>query len=217
MLLRIVPIAAPSVPNVGMKMRLKRDRERRHHHAEPQRCARIAGGAKRAAQHEENHHPDDAEEHGAEERQRLGLHRRRGVDEIEQRGRRQPPHRPENGRHAGRGQERLIHDTVHLLVIVGAGEPRHEHAHPAEHRARKDDHDQHDLPAHADGGVRRVADEVPDHRVIDDALQSGDDVLQHRGPRDLPDGWTNRAFDERTVERAGFVRGLAHGQANTLT
>src|SRR4029078_10218585 len=64
------------------------------------------------------------------------------------------------------------------------------------------DHDEDDLPAAADRGVRGVADEVPDHRVIDDALQPGDHVLEHRRPRDLPDGGCDRSFDEAEIGRA---------------
>ena len=52
--------------------------------AEDHRRARVAGGAKRDAEHEEQHHPAAEQEHDAEERQRLGVHRRRGVHEVEQ-------------------------------------------------------------------------------------------------------------------------------------
>jgi hypothetical protein len=41
---------------------------------------------------------------------------------------------------------------------------------------------------------------MTDHRVIDDALQPGDDVLQHRRPREAPDGGTNGTFDDRAIE-----------------
>ena len=45
-----------------------------------------------------------------------------------------------------------------------------------------------------------VADEVADHRVIDDALQPGDDVLQHRRPRQPPDRRPDRTLDDRAIE-----------------
>ena len=52
--------------------------------------------------------------------------------------------------------------------------------------------------------LARVADEVADHRVVDDALQAGDDVLQHRRPREAPDGGADGAFDDRAVELLGL-------------
>jgi hypothetical protein len=45
-----------------------------------------------------------------------------------------------------------------------------------------------------------VADVVPDHRVVDDALQPADDVLEHGRPGELPDRALDRAFDDRPVE-----------------
>jgi hypothetical protein len=46
-----------------------------------------------------------------------------------------------------------------------------------------------------------TAKQVADQDVIDYALQTGDDVLQHGRPRQLPDGGTDGAFDERAIER----------------
>ena len=100
-------------------------------------------------------------------------------------------------------QERLVDGAIDLLRLVRAGEARHEHAHAGEQRRDEDDDDEEDLPADADGGVAGEADVVADHRVIDDALQPADGVLQHRRPRQLPDGGRDRAFDERTIELAG--------------
>ena len=53
---------------------------------------------------------------GAQERQRLGLHGRRGVDEIEQSRRREPADDAEHHRHPRRRQERLIDDAIHLVA-----------------------------------------------------------------------------------------------------
>ena len=99
-----------------------------------------------------------------------------------------------------RGEERLVDGAVDLVVIVRAGEARDEHAHAGEQRADEDDDDEEDLPAHADRGVAGVADVVADQRVIDDALQAADGVLQHRRPGDLPDGRRDRPFDDRAIE-----------------
>ena len=85
-------------------------------------------------------------------------------------------------------------------MIVRAREACHEHAHAGEQRADEDDHDEEDLPAHTDGGVAGEADIVPDHHVIDNALQSADHVLHDRGPRQPPDRARDRPFDERTIE-----------------
>ena len=51
--------------------------------------------------------------------------------------------------------------------------------------------------------LRGVADEVADHRVVDDALQPGDDVLQHRRPRESPDRRADGTFDDRAIEFLG--------------
>ena len=178
--------------------------------AEPQRRLRIAGGAERAAQHEEHHHAEDAHEHRAQERQRLRLHLRRGVHQIAAGWRREPADRGQDDRQADRRQERLIDDAIDLVGLVRAGKPRHEHGHAGEHRADEDDDDDDDLPADADGGVGGVADEMADHRVVDDALQPGDDVLQHRRPRHPPDGGADRALDDRPVEFPEFTPGFGH-------
>jgi hypothetical protein len=79
-------------------------------------------------------------------RQRLGLHDRLGVDEHEQRRRREVPHRGQDDRQAKRRQERLVDDAVDLVRLVGAGKARHEHGHAGEERADEDDDDDDDLP-----------------------------------------------------------------------
>jgi hypothetical protein len=61
--------------------------------------------------------------------------------------------------------------------------------------------DQKNLPADTDGRIRGVAEQVADEDVIDHALQTGDDVLQHGRPRELPNGGTDGAFDEGAIER----------------
>ena len=97
-------------------------------------------------------------------------------------------------------------------MSLAPGKPRDEHAHPREQRADEDDDDEEDLPADADGGVASEADVVTDHRVIDDALQSADGVLQNRRPRDLPDGGRDRAFDDGAIERAARGAELRPGR-----
>ena len=87
---------------------------------------------------------------------------------------------------------------------------------PVKSRADEDDDDEDDLPADADGGVGGVADEVADHRVVDDALQPGDDVLQHRRPGQPPDGGTDRTLDDRPVECPGFHPGYGHRNGSVL-
>ena len=90
---------------------------------------------------------------------------------------------------------------------------------PVNERADEDDDDEDDLPADADGRVGGVADEMADHRVVDDALQPRDDVLQHRRPRQPPDGWTDGTLDNRSVEFLGCyprVRPQMLGQSGSL-
>ena len=106
---------------------------------------------------------------------------------------------------AKRGEKGLVDGLVDVVVIVGAGEPRHQHAHAGEERADEDDHDEKDLPAHADRRVAGEADVVPHHRVVDDPLQAADGVLQHRRPRDLPDRRADRSFDDRPIELAALL------------
>ena len=79
----------------------------------------------------------------------------------------------------------------------------------------EDDDDDEDLPRDADRRVACEADEVADQDVIDDALQPADDVREHRRPRDLPDGRTQRPFDDRAVELSALAggRGRARGAA----
>ena len=104
----------------------------------------------------------------------------------------------ERERHGG--EEGLVDDAIDLLGFVRAREPGDEHRHAREQRADEDDDDDDDLPADADGGVRGVADEMADHHVVDDALQPGDGVLEHRRPREPPDGGNEGPFDDRAVE-----------------
>ena len=99
-----------------------------------------------------------------------------------------------------RRQERLVDRPVDLVVVVRPRGARHQHAHPGEQRRDEDDHDEEDLPAHADGGVAGEADEVADQRVIDDPLEPADRVLQHRRPRDFPHRRHDRPFDDRAIE-----------------
>ena len=81
-------------------------------------------------------------------------------------------------------------------MIVGAGGARHEHAHPGEQGRDEDDDDEEDLPADADRGVAGEADVVPDHHVIDDALEAADHVLDHGGPRQAPHGARDWPLDD---------------------
>ncbi len=147
---------------------------------------------------------------------RLGLHIGRGVHQTQQRRRRGVTDRGQQDRQAKRGQERLIDDAIDLVGFVRSGKPRHEHGHTGECRADEDNDDEDDLPADADGGVGGVADEVADHRVVDDALQTGDDVLQHRRPGQPPDGWANRTLDNRPVELPELAPGVGHRNGSVL-
>jgi hypothetical protein len=156
---------------------VEQDRQRRHRRAEAERRTRVARRAKGSREEEEQHHAEDAEEHRPEERERQVLHLGRGVDDAQKGRRREVAGRRHQRRHPDRRQEGLVDDAVDLLGLVGAGEARHEHAHPGEERADEDDDDDDDLPAHADGRVGGVADVVAHHHVVDDPLQPGDDVL----------------------------------------
>ena len=202
-LLAIVPMAAPTVPIRGISTTLKAMVRNVIHRPRRQRPSGISGGAKRAAQHEEHHHAGDADEHRAQERQRLGRNLGGGVHQAQQRRRRHVADRRQDAADEERGQKRLVDDAIHLLGLVRAGKARHQHAHAGEERAGEHHHHQDDLPADADGGVRGVADELAHHGVIDDALQAGDDVLQHRRPCQPPHRWRDGAFHDRTIE--GFL------------
>ena len=57
---------------------------------------------------------------------------------------------------------------------------------------------------------------MTDHRVVDDALQTGDDVLQHGRPRQPPDGGTDGTLDNRSVELPEFTPGLGHRNGSVL-
>jgi hypothetical protein len=54
---------------------------------------------------------------------------------------------------------------------------------------------------------------MADHRMVDDPLQTRDDVLQHRGPCQVPDRGTDRSFDECPVEFAWFRPDFRHVSA----
>jgi hypothetical protein len=41
---------------------------------------------------------------------------------------------------------------------------------------------------------------MPDHHVIDDALEAANHVLDDGGPCETPDGARNRPFDNRAIE-----------------
>ena len=75
------------------------------------------------------------DEHRAQERQRLGLHLGRGVDQVAAaRVRRSHPTAAEDDRHAGCGEERLVDDAIDLVGLIRAGESRHQHRHAGEDR-----------------------------------------------------------------------------------
>ena len=191
---------------------VERDVQHRHQDAEAQRRARVARRSQRAAQHEEEQHADAEDEHRAQKRQRLGLDRGRRVHQIEQRRRQHvAERRQDDEREDEGGQERLVDGAVDLVGLVRAGEARDEHAHAGEERGDEDDDDEEDLPAHADRRVAGEADVVADHRVIDDALQPADRVLQDRRPRHLPDRRRERAFDKGAIELAGGGRAGRRG------
>ena len=176
-----------------------------------QRGAGVPRRAQRAADHEEEQGPETADEHDAEEGQGLQAHGGRGVHHAEQRGGEQPAERRQHEapqRHGG--EERLVDGPVDLLGIVGAREARHQHAHAAEHRHDEHDDDDEDLDRDADGGVARVPHEVADEGMIHHALQPADEVLEHRGPGEHPDGAGQRSLDDGAVERPGLAR-ARHG------
>ena len=79
----------------------------------------------------------------------------------------------------------------------GAGD---EHTHAGEQRQDEDDDEEEDLPADADRGVAGEPDVVPDHHVINDALEAADHVLDHGGPRQAPHGARDGPFDDRAIE-----------------
>ena len=111
-----------------------------------------------------------------------------------------PERRQDGERQHQRGEERLVDRAVDAIFVVGAGEARDEHAHAGEQRADEDDDDEENLPADADGRIAGVADVVADQRVIDDALEAADRVLQDRRPGELPDRRHDRPIDDRAIE-----------------
>jgi hypothetical protein len=184
-----------------------------HQNAEPHRRPRVAGRPQRSAEHEEHEHADTRDEQDPDVRERLGLDFGCRIEQREQRGGRDVPDRRQ---HAEREQEsdeqRLIHRPVDLVGLSGAGEPRDEDPHPGKDRGHEYDDEDEDLQADADGGIADVAHVVAHHRLVDDALQSADDVLHHGGPREAPDGPTERALDNGPVERPGVRARLTHAE-----
>ena len=169
--------------------------------AEPQRRLGVADRAERAAQHEEEHHAHAAGEDDAEVGQCFDLDVRRGVDQFQEVGRGEPAdrrHHPEAEDQGG--EERLIDDPVHLVGIALAGEARDEHGHAGVERADEDDDDQEDLPADANGRVAAVAGGMPDHGVVENALEPAHHVLDDGRPGQVPDGGEQGTFDDPSVE-----------------
>ena len=207
-----VPIAAPSVPKAGIgpkppdqnhvqanvQHRVIDDTE--PHAASARR--RRTGALRR--EHEEEQHAEGEDEHRPQVRQGFRLHLDGRIHQLEQHRGQNPSDGGEHERHHHHGgEEGLIHRPVDLVGFVGAGEPGHEDTHAGEERRDEDDDDEEDLPGHPDRGVAHVTDVVPDHGVVDQALQPADDVLEHRRPRQLPDGSTDRSLDDRSIERPG--------------
>jgi len=89
--------------------------------------------------------------------------------------------------------------------MSGTRRPRYQHTHPGKQRADENNHDQKDLPAHADRRVASEADIVTDERVIDDPLKATNRILQNAGPRDLPHRSRDRTVDNRTIEGLTFL------------
>ena len=139
------------------------------------------------------------------------------MNEVEQPGRGEIADRRQHEQSQDqRRHRRLQHDAIDLVGTVGADEAGDEHAHAGVERADEDDDDENDLPADADGGVGGEADEVSDQRVIDDALETTDHVLQHGRPGDLPDGVRDRTVDQTAVVPA-LGRDVGHGTEVTIS
>ena len=106
-----------------------------HHHAQLHRRARVSRRAERAAQHEEDQHATRESEQDAQVGHRFGFHGRSGIHDIQQPRRREIPKRRHDAeRDPDRREKRLVHDTVDLLRISGAGEAGHQHTHSREQR-----------------------------------------------------------------------------------
>ena len=182
---------------------IQADVEDGHRDAEIEACPGIAGSAQRSTQHEKHQHADAEDEHDSQERQGFGLHCRRGVHDFEQERRERVAERREDadGQHES-GQEGLVNGPIDTFVIVRPGETRDQHTHTGEERADEDDDNEKDLPADADRRITGEADEVADQRVIDDALEPADGVLEHGRPRDLPHGAADGTLDDRSIELA---------------
>src|SRR5260370_12956658 len=127
---------------------------------------------------------------------------------MQQWGGRKIPERSQQGRQCKGREERLIDNAIYFVWLIGAGKPCNQDRHPGEERTDEDDNDDDDLPTRADGGVRWVSEKMTNHHVIDDALQTGDYVLQHGRPGQAPNGGTNRPLDDRAVE---FLRRFSRG------
>ena len=191
-----------------------------HGHGDAQHhgCACVAGGTERAGQHEEQHHPAAEQKHDAKERQCLGLHGGSGVHDAEQPGRQHvPERRQDEHRHSRRDEKCLVDGAVDPLYVTRTGKARDQHAHPGEHRVHEYDDDDEDLNRHADRRVAGVADEIAHQCVIDHPLHAADHVLDHRRPRDHPDGAGERTVDNRAVELfRGAGRGRGGGHAHRI-
>src|ERR1044072_8095423 len=136
-----------------------------------------------------------------QKRQRFRFDVWRGMNKIEQtRGQQITKRRHDAERNEERCEKPLIDRAIHFFFVARARKTRDQHAHAGKQRRDENDDDEKDLPAHADRRVCLVTDKMPDEHVVHHALQSADRIRQHRGPRDLPNRWLQRAFNDRTIE-----------------
>ena len=99
-----------------------------------------------------------------------------------------------------RHDESLVHRTVHLVRVTRTSKAGHEYSHPRKDRRDKDDHQDKNLHANADGRIANMTHVVTDQHLINDTLQSADDVLHHGRPGEKPDRVAKRPFDDASIK-----------------
>jgi hypothetical protein len=120
-------------PEAADQNHIQHQVENGERYAQDHRRAGITGGAECPAKHEEDQHAAAEEEHDPKEGEGLLLHRRRCIDQIQQPGGSEVPHRShDRERKEYRGDKPLVDHPVDLVRIARAAEASHQHAHPGE-------------------------------------------------------------------------------------
>ena len=98
-----------------------------------------------------------------------------------------------------RRNKRLINRPIDFINFARARKTRDKNAHSRKDRRNKHDHDEKNLPTHADRRIAFKTDDISDDDVINQSLQTAENIRQHRRRGDFPNRTTERTFDDRTI------------------